>query len=57
VELFDQYLGAGVPEGQRSLAFRLVYRSDHTLTDSEVEAVHERIRQALVERYDVELRS
>lgn len=27
VALFDEYRGASVPEGQRSLAFRLVYRS------------------------------
>ncbi|MGA0200833.1 MAG: phenylalanine--tRNA ligase subunit beta, partial [Prochlorotrichaceae cyanobacterium] len=36
VELFDQYSGESVPEGQRSLAFRLVYRaSDRTLTEED----------------------
>lgn len=36
-ELFDVYRGTGVPEGSRSLAFRLRFCSlDHTLTDSEV---------------------
>ncbi|MEN9239774.1 MAG: phenylalanine--tRNA ligase subunit beta [Thermostichales cyanobacterium SZTDM-1c_bins_54] len=58
VELFDEYRGQGVPVGQRSLAFRLLYRaSDHTLTDSEVEAVHQRVRQQLSQAFAVTLRS
>lgn len=36
-ELFDVYRGTGVPEGSRSLAYRLRFCSlDHTLTDAEV---------------------
>ncbi|MBH8554223.1 phenylalanine--tRNA ligase subunit beta [Nostocaceae cyanobacterium CENA357] len=58
VELFDEYRGENVPEGQRSLAFRLVYRaSDRTLTDTEVEPVHNKVREALVEKFGVNLRS
>jgi phenylalanyl-tRNA synthetase beta chain len=47
VELFDLYAGKGVPEGQRSLAYRLVFRDPksatapdeaRTLTDEEVAA-------------------
>lgn len=58
VQLFDEYQGASVPEGQRSLAFRLVYRaSDRTLTDEEVEPVHQQVREALVEKFGVNLRS
>jgi phenylalanyl-tRNA synthetase beta chain len=58
IELFDEYRGQNVPAGKRSLAFRLVYRSpDHTLTDEEVEPVHKKVRDALVERFSVELRS
>jgi phenylalanyl-tRNA synthetase beta chain len=58
VELFDEYQGEHVPKGQRSLAFRLVYRaSDKTLTDSEVEPVHQKVREALVEKFGVSLRS
>lgn len=58
VELFDEYRGENVPSGQRSLAFRLVYRgSDRTLTDTEVEPVHNRVREALVEKFGVSLRS
>lgn len=58
VELFDQYQGENVPLGERSLAFSLAYRaSDRTLTDEEVEPVHQKIRNALVEKFHVTLRS
>jgi phenylalanyl-tRNA synthetase beta chain len=58
VQLFDEYRGDRVPEGKRSLAFRLVYRaSDRTLTDDDVEPIHAKVRDALVEKFGVELRS
>jgi phenylalanyl-tRNA synthetase beta chain len=58
VELFDEYRGENVPQGQRSLAFRLVYRaSDRTLTDAEVEPLHQKVRDTLVEKFGVNLRS
>ena len=58
VELFDEYRGENVPSGQRSLALRLVYRSsDRTLTDEEVESVHQKVRESLVEKFSVNLRS
>jgi len=58
VELFDEYSGVGVPEGQRSLAFRLTYRApDRTLTDAEVNELHQKLRDSLVEKYAVTLRS
>lgn len=57
-QLFDEYQGSSVPQGQRSLAFRLVYRAgDRTLTDEEVEPVHQKVREALVEKFGVSLRS
>ncbi|MGB7379367.1 MAG: phenylalanine--tRNA ligase subunit beta, partial [Rivularia sp. (in: cyanobacteria)] len=58
VELFDEYQGKNVPEGQRSLAFRLIYRlGDRTLTDADVEPVHQKVRDTLVEKFGVSLRS
>ncbi|MGK7929938.1 MAG: phenylalanine--tRNA ligase subunit beta [Microcystaceae cyanobacterium] len=58
VELFDEYKGENVPEGQRSLAFSLAYRSsDRTLTDAEVDPVHGKIRKALEKKFKVTLRS
>ena len=58
VELFDEYQGENVAEGQRSLAFSLIYRaSDRTLTEAEIEPLHQQIREALVEKFGVTLRS
>ncbi|NES03044.1 MAG: phenylalanine--tRNA ligase subunit beta [Okeania sp. SIO2F4] len=58
IELFDEYRGENVPDGQRSLAFRLVYRvSDRTLTDADVDPVQQKVRDALVDKLKVNLRS
>ena len=58
VELFDEYRGENVPEGQRSLAFSLTYQAlDRTLTDEEVEPALEKVRKALAKEFNVTLRS
>jgi phenylalanyl-tRNA synthetase beta chain len=58
VQLFDEYRGEAVPSGQRSLAFRLVYRaSDRTLNDEDIEPVHQKVRDLLVDKFRVDLRS
>ncbi|MBD1866369.1 phenylalanine--tRNA ligase subunit beta [Cyanobacteria bacterium FACHB-471] len=58
VELFDEYRGENVPKGKRSLALRLVYRAgDRTLTDEDVEPVHRKVRDALIEKFGVDPRS
>ncbi|MBW4465964.1 MAG: phenylalanine--tRNA ligase subunit beta [Pegethrix bostrychoides GSE-TBD4-15B] len=58
VELFDEYRGSNVPDHQRSLAFRLLYRaSDRTLTEAEIEPIHQQVREALEERFQAVLRS
>jgi len=52
VMLFDLYMGEQVPEGKKSFAVRVVYQStDHTLTDEEVNKVH----QGMVSRLHQEL--
>ena len=44
VVLFDVYTGPGIPEGKRSLAFRVTYQApDRTLTDKQVGKIRERI--------------
>lgn len=44
VELFDVFRGKNVPECQKSLAYALTYRSaERTLTDAEVNAIHEKL--------------
>jgi phenylalanyl-tRNA synthetase beta chain len=49
VEVFDVYQGAGLPDGRKSLAFALSFRSaERTLTDDEVNAVFAKIQQAVV---------
>ena len=48
LRLFDIYEGKGIPEGFRSLAYSLSYRSrTRTLRDEEVEGVHNTVRDAL----------
>ena len=58
VTLFDQYIGKGVPEGSRSLAFRLVYRAcDRTLTEADINPIHQKVRDLLEEKFQATLRS
>ncbi|MDP2652425.1 MAG: phenylalanine--tRNA ligase subunit beta [Candidatus Omnitrophota bacterium] len=57
VKFLEQYLGEKIPAGQRGLVFSVVYRSfERTLTEQEVQAVHERICRAIQERFSAALR-
>jgi phenylalanyl-tRNA synthetase beta chain len=52
VELFDLFRGKRVPQGCKNLAFRVVYQStERTLVSDEVQKVHEKIAQMLVQKY------
>jgi phenylalanyl-tRNA synthetase beta chain len=54
---FDEYHGSQVPEGYKSIAFTLTFRSpERTLTDAEVEKVMTEIRSALEKRHRARLR-
>ncbi len=56
--LFDVYSGDGIPEGTKSYAIRLKFRSnDGTLTDQQVDKQIARILKALNESLNVILRS
>ena len=58
VEAFDVYRGAGLPEGKKSLAFALSFRSaERTLTDDEVNAVFLKIQQGIVADGGVSVRA
>ena len=58
VEVFDQYLGAPIPEGKKSLAYRISYRAeDRTLTDMEINELHQRLVERLGETFGAERRS
>ena len=55
--LFDYYEGKQIPAGKKSLAYSVVYRSDdRTLTDEDVNPVHEKIVANLRDKVGAELR-
>jgi len=57
IELFDLYRGKNLPEGVRSLAYRLRFQADDkTLTDKEVSDKMAQIVELLKERYSIALR-
>lgn len=47
VQPFDVYVGESVASGQRSVAVRLTFRAERTLTDTEVDPVMERLMAAV----------
>jgi phenylalanyl-tRNA synthetase beta chain len=58
VSVFDEYRGAQVGEGKRSLAFRVAFGSaERTLTDEEAASIRGRIVEALADRFGAEIRS
>ncbi|MGG7077720.1 phenylalanine--tRNA ligase subunit beta [Clostridium sardiniense] len=57
VELFDIYRGEQVEEGKKSIAYAIVYRNESkTLTDKEVNKVHDKILRALEHKLGAILR-
>ena len=57
VELFDVYYGGNIPEGMRSMAIRIRYRSlEGTLTQEEVEDVHAKAGKTLAEKFNAIIR-
>ena len=58
VEVFDQYMGVPIPEGKKSLAYKISYRAeDRTLTDLEVNALHQSLVDRLGKTFGAERRS
>ena len=54
---FDEYHGAQVPDGNKSVAFALTFRSpERTLTDAEVDEVMASIRLALEKKHGARVR-
>jgi phenylalanyl-tRNA synthetase beta chain len=57
VSIFDFYKGSNIPEGKKSLAFSIIYRSmDKTLRDDEVEELHNSLVDYILEKTGGELR-
>ena len=57
IRMFDLYAGKELPEGKHSLALSLRYRAlDRTLTEAEINAMHEQVVVALHTKFGAELR-
>lgn len=57
VQIFDVYKGKGIPDGYKSIAIRIRYRSyERTLTDDEIGSLHKKITDGLINRLGVSLR-
>jgi phenylalanyl-tRNA synthetase beta chain len=57
VWVFDVYAGKGVPEGAKSLAVEVTIQpTDHTLTDTEIEALSARVVAAAEKAVGAKLR-
>ena len=55
--LFDVYRGTGLPDGQRSLAYRLRFQAqDRTLTDEDVQAIRQRAIDSVERQHAAKLR-
>jgi phenylalanyl-tRNA synthetase beta chain len=58
VQVFDQYYGSPIPEGKKSLAYKISYRADdRTLTDTEVNALHQNLVEQIGRVFGAQLRS
>jgi phenylalanyl-tRNA synthetase beta chain len=58
VEVFDVYRGTGLPDGKKSVAYALSFRSaERTLTDDEVNVVFTKIQQGMVADGSVSVRA
>ncbi|GCD12016.1 phenylalanine--tRNA ligase subunit beta [Clostridium tagluense] len=56
-KLFDVYKGKQIAEGKKSIAYAIIYRRvDKTLTDEEVNKVHEKILRTLEHKLGAQLR-
>jgi len=57
VRVFDLYRGAPLPSGKKSVAYSIAYRAaDRTLTDEEVNRLHQRLIERVTRELGVELR-
>lgn len=55
--LFDVYQGKQIPKGKKSVAYAIIYRhKDKTLTDNDVNKVHDKILRSLQHKLGAELR-
>lgn len=57
IDIFDSYEGPPIPKGKKSVAYAIIYRHrERTLTDEEVEDIHNRVKQRILENVKGEIR-
>ncbi|MGB9976676.1 phenylalanine--tRNA ligase subunit beta [Thermovenabulum sp.] len=57
IEIFDIYRGEKIPEGKKSVAFSLLFRSyERTLRDEEINEIQDKIIKAVEEKFSGKLR-
>ncbi|MFQ5850856.1 MAG: phenylalanine--tRNA ligase subunit beta [Candidatus Binatia bacterium] len=57
VGIFNQYRGSPIPEGKKSLAYTISYRAnDRTLTDEEVNTIHQDLTSKMCQVFGAKLR-
>jgi phenylalanyl-tRNA synthetase beta chain len=57
VRVFDEYRGPQIGEGKKSLAYEISYRAeDRTLTDSEINDIHESLTERIMSVFNAQIR-
>jgi len=56
VELFDEYVGENIGNDNKSLAFRVKYQADKTLTNDEVDAIQKELLKKMSEKFEAVIR-
>lgn len=57
IKLFDVYKGKQIPDGTKSVAYSITYRSpEKTLKDTEVNEVHQRVVKVIQEKFEAQIR-
>lgn len=57
VKFVDDFVGSGLAEDERSLTVRFEYRSDdRTLTEDEVEVIHQAVLASIIQNAQVTMR-
>lgn len=57
VELFDVYQGEKIGEGNKNLAFHVVYQADRTLTAKEIDGLQEGLIKIMEKKFDAKIRN
>ncbi len=56
--IFDVYTGKPIPKGKKSIGLRFRYRAkDHTLTEEEINSVHQPLVDSILNQFKAELRA